>query len=958
MSNPDTLFLLVKEDIHFDRLLNQAHQVVEDQAGKLWTDTAEHDPGMTILEGICYGASDLAYRHTLPLQDLLTPALSEPQKGIFPREFGPHRALTCGPITADDYRKALLDLHSNDWPVENAGHEGDFLFRNVQLVREPEAERYAYWYDSEKREYSFVETDKAKKLTLRGNYWLYLEPTRHTQLDTAAAQEQLSAFLMENRNIGEAVSQINWLEPVDFPLLLDIELGDDTQNIASIFANVYSAVEQFMMPRALRYSTGTLQQRGMSHDDIFDGPQLKYGWIPELAPNRDYTQGVTLNLSRLVNVLLGIDGIKNITRMVLGESYDKNKITPIADDTWSWRIAAGCYPRLWGADPIHLLAQQDGPLRVIAKGGISVSVSEKDIIKRLPPVEMIQNTPVILHYGQHRDVGSYHPVSDTLPPCYQLQQSLQTLSEPDRLRVLALHQFMLPFEQLLANGCQQLAMLPQLLAFQREGIRVWGAQWPFKSGSVNDEAHKDYVAELKEWQEEIAQDTEQELNIINYLLGYFATQRAPRTFTTNASEFLAVQQGYLSQQTVLTYHRDNIRIDQVSSLQKRIAARMGLGKELFKPQPDLSQLPFYLIEHRALLPIKPNADFDTEQTPDSVQIQDDENKQPHLVINQSGIGNKLTPGQVVNLTLYEGQAGENKFILRGQMIAKIEADSIWLNMSNSVQLAHNIDRVMAAAAIGKLHWQNSLVWLEDMSYRLAYASDQTKDGEQLPANQRRLTRTDQTPFPALIKLGTEITLAANIGLVSNVSYTQETTQTLYAKVVSFDRIQGTLIIERLDVSTLAFPSPEDDWRYNWHFSGDEYERTDRFSFVISVVINSALISMPGVDPYKLEEWVKDTVLSEFPAHISMIIHWMDNRQFSNFGRTYQRWQNNGAPLGDAAYSILETLTLGKLPSGFIGIGTMRIATPAQRTEVIGSNETEWNTDKIIQNELFYVPKES
>lgn len=162
MSNPDTLFLLVKEDIHFDRLLNQAHQVVEDQAGKLWTDTAEHDPGMTILEGICYGASDLAYRHTLPLQDLLTPALSEPQKGIFPREFGPHRALTCGPITADDYRKALLDLHSNDWPVENAGHGGDFLFRNVQLVREPEAERYAYWYDSEKREYSFVESDKAK----------------------------------------------------------------------------------------------------------------------------------------------------------------------------------------------------------------------------------------------------------------------------------------------------------------------------------------------------------------------------------------------------------------------------------------------------------------------------------------------------------------------------------------------------------------------------------------------------------------------------------------------------------------------------------------------------------------------------------------------------------------------------------------------------------------------------
>ncbi|MFW5400584.1 hypothetical protein V2A85_12850 [Yersinia sp. 1252 StPb PI] len=953
MSNPDTLFLLVKEDIHFDKLLNQAHQVVEQQTGKLWTDTAEHDPGVTILEGVCYGASDLAYRHTLPLQDLLTPAVSEQQEGVFPREFGPHRALTCGPITADDYRKALLDLHSNDWPVENAGHEGDFLFRNVQLVREPEYERYTYWYDSTKREYSFVETDNAKKLTLRGNYWLYLEPTRQTQRDPAAAKEQLNAFLTENRNIGEAVSQINWLEPVDFPLLLDIELGDDTQNIANIFANVYSAVEQFMMPRALRYSTGTLQQRGMSNDDIFDGPQLKYGWIPELAPDRDYTQGVTLNLSRLANVLLGIDGIKNITRMVLGD-YDSNKITPVADDTWSWKIAAGCYPRLWGANPIHLLAQQDSPLRVIAKGGISVTVSEQDIINSFPPIEMIQNSPVTLHYGQHRDVGSYHPVSDTLPPCYELQQSLQILADPDRSRVLALHQFMLPFEQLLANGCQQLAMLPQLLAFQRKGIRVWGTQWPFKSGSVNDEAHKDYAAELKDWQEGIAQDTEQELNIINYLLGYFATQRAPRTFTSEASDFLAVQQGYLSQQTVLTYHRDNIRIDQVSSLQKRIAARMGLGGGLFKPQPDLSRLPFYLIEHRALLPIKPNDKFDYEQTPDSVTL-DDENSPSYLVITQRGIGDKLTPGQVVNLTLYEGEVGENKFILRGQMIAKTDTDSIWLNISNSAQLGHNLARVMAAAENSKLYWQNSLVWLEDMSYRLAYASDQTQNGVQLPANQRRLTRTDQTPFPALIRVGSEITLIRNFG-IGNI--TRDVAPELNARVISFDRIQGTLIIERLETSTLPFPSPEDDWRYNWHFSGDEYERTDRFSFVISVVVNSALISMPGVDPYKLEEWVKDTILTEFPAHISMIIHWMDNSKFLNFGRTYQRWQNNGAPLGDAAYSILENLTLGRLPSGFIGIGIMRIATPAQRTEVIGSDENEWNTDKIIQNELFYVPKES
>ncbi|CAQ85430.1 MULTISPECIES: hypothetical protein [Photorhabdus] len=950
MSNQDALFHSVKDDIHFDTLLEQAHQVIEKQAEKLWSDTAEHDPGITFLQGISYGVSDLAYRHTLPLKDLLTPAPDEQQQeGIFPAEFGPHNTLTCGPVTADDYRKALLDLHSSDSLDGTQQDEGDFLFRSVQLVREPEKQRYTYWYDATKREYSFVNSEGAKEFTLRGNYWLYLEPTRWTQGNIAAATRQLTEFLTKNRNIGESVSNIIWLQPVDLPLLLDVELDDDVgaQDVPGIFAAVYSTAEQYLMPGAQRYRTEVLQNAGMSNDQIFEGPLLEHGWIPELPAARDYTQRLTLNLSRLVNSLLEIEGIKHVNRLRLDDSFDKTAIEPVKGDTWSWSIKEGYYPRLWGEDPLNQLAQQNGPLRVIAKGGISVSVSKEQIQASLPSQSLIQNEPVILAYGQHRDVGSYYPVSDTLPPCYGLQHSL---SESEHL--LPLHQFMLPFEQLLACGCQQIAMLPRLLAFQREGYEVWGDQWPFKSGSVNDDAHQDYAPALKDLLGQIALDSDHELDIINYLLGYFGTQRAPRTFTTQLDDFRAVQQGYLAQQPTLTYHRSNIRIDQVSSLQKRIAARMGLGGELFKPQPDLSQLPFYLIEHRALLPVKPNSQFDKEQKPASVTEEGgSQTGQHYVVIEQKGIDGKLTQGQVINLILYEGEQGETQFTIRGQMVFKTEGDKFWLDVNNSAQLEYNLARVMTAAKASKLFWQNSPVWMEDMGYRLAYASDQSS----LPVNQRRLTRTVQTPFPPMVVVGSEITLLKQVGIVN---LKKAESEKLYAKVVSFDRIEGTLIIERLGNSTLAFPTSEEAWRYSWYFSGEKYERTDRFSFVISVVVNSDLIKLPGVDPYKLEEWVKETILTEFPAHISMIIHWMDREAFLNFANTYQRWQNNGTPLGDAAYSILESLTLGKLPSALKGVGTMRIATSSQREEVVGSNGDQWNTDGITQNELFYVPKES
>ncbi|WP_339373217.1 hypothetical protein [Xenorhabdus nematophila] len=51
------------------------------------------------------------------------------------------------------------------------------------------------------------------------------------------------------------------------------------------------------------------------------------------------------------------------------------------------------------------------------------------------------------------------------------------------------------------------------------------------------------------------------------------------------------------------------------------------------------------------------------------------------------------------------------------------------------------------------------------------------------------------------------------------------------------------------------------------------------------------------------------------------------------------------------------LTLGHLPVTQLDIGLMRIATEAQRTEVVGSDGSQWNTDVILREELFYVPQD-
>ncbi|MBS9438182.1 hypothetical protein EAE91_13760 [Photorhabdus noenieputensis] len=956
MNNQDALFPIVKDDIAFDTLLAQAKAVIEQYSGQCWSDMSENDPGITLLEACCYSASDLAYRHSLPLKDLLTPTPEEQTtgEGIFPQEFGPQQMLTCGPITPADYRRALLDLHSGDTV------EGYFLFNDARLICEPKDQRYTYWYSKKKREYSFMQVSdsESKQLTLRGNYWLYLLPSRETQADNKLAQEKLNAFLKDNRNLGEWVSRVIWLKPVDLPLKIDIQLDNDVKDIADVFAQIYMTAEQTIIEKPLRYTTQAMKEMGYSNEEIFDGPYLHHGWIPKLPLIRDYNGTMVLNLSHLVNQLLSIKGVQGITRLELDKD-NKEIISLLPQDNWSWEIAKGYYPRLWGEDPLALMTSLDSPLTIIAKGGVKVTVSSEDIEKKLITEPLINTNPELLNWGKHRKVRDYYPASNKLPACYGLQTNKHSLQQ------LQLHQFMLPFEQLLANGCAELALLPKLLAFKQRGNTVYGAQWPFKVNSVSQNVHQAIMPDLiKKLNDDGQIDNDdgihernyaKELAILEYLLSYFGTHRAARPLILNRQDFLSTQRGYLAQQPELAYHRNNIRIDKVSALQKRIAARLGLGRKCFNEPPDLADLPFYLIEHRRLLPVKPDEAFNSEQTLDNLEIKNHpDSRSYHLIITQQSVAGQLLHGQIIDLII----KGESGFTLRGQVITEITEKSFYLDTRNSVALEYNLDRVQQAFIDKKLCWQNSPVWLEDMDYQLVYA-DET---DQIDAEDERwITSSPQSHFPAMIKEGDEITLKYKITpyepakkIVASVNSPSD--YMLKAVVKKFDRIEGKILIKRDKDNEAAFPQKENAWRYRWYFSGAEYAHTDRFSFVVSVVINRQLIENSKVDPHKLESWVKTEILAEFPAHVSMIIHWLPLEHFRNFASTYKRWQNNGSALGDEAYHILEMLTLGRLPSPLTGTGNMRIATEKQRTEVIGESKTEWHFEFIESNQLLYVPK--
>jgi len=90
----------------YELLRKEAIAYIQRLSGKIWTDYNAHDPGMTILEVLCYAITDLGYRSNLPISDLLADATGSLKDQFFKAsEVLPSKALTI-----NDYRKLLMDV--------------------------------------------------------------------------------------------------------------------------------------------------------------------------------------------------------------------------------------------------------------------------------------------------------------------------------------------------------------------------------------------------------------------------------------------------------------------------------------------------------------------------------------------------------------------------------------------------------------------------------------------------------------------------------------------------------------------------------------------------------------------------------------------------------------------------------------------------------------------------------
>lgn len=1004
----------MEEPIEFETLWEAAQDAIQLYAGERWTQRGEHDPGVTLLEALTFNVADLSFRQGFPLTDLLTPRALTAQhqtamdpealtfatqrrdasQGIFAAEFGPETALTCGPVTCEDYRRAILDLVVKDSDFER------YCFRDVQVFREddPKLEsivqdsRYYYRYDNvppngkwpteQNNAFRFVVRPDQRVLphhiAVSGGYvlWLALAPG----VVEAQAKPVLAKFLHTNQNLCEAFNQIVFMKDTFVNFYLTIDLEDDVVDFAALLAQIYLAFSTVLLsPVKRRSAEARLKDEGA--ENMYAGPRLEHGWIEELAPTAtSWLANSVLKFEPLRIALEAVRGVNQVAQMVTKK--------PFAQGEDSFKVAKQTRPVPWGilvhgdVSTATALAKKLCKSVVLRKrgrpidmGGLETQVTTALSALKDPFVAPFKEPISHIAYGEYREPGAYAGTATLLPALYGTQVDAIDL----RADAQKLLRFLLPFDQCLADEMDLLRKLPWLLSFDRRDpqARVIGASWPpFEPGSLPQEQIEQAlgpaaVNNLEDYVKIGAQAQKQELALLDYLLRFFGEPRTQRVavgaavaggsaagnVSGQADEFLKVQQGYLSMIPTLAQKRASIQIGEISALQRRLAARLGVGAALFDASPDFSNLPFYVLEHRQLLPVAP---------PDELLQQD---WKPVLsavmevgkTINQAGFlllslegGLQLQSGQLIELrsstsvkpiiaNVIHQTWGKNNELpslektschgdiktLLNTLAGERNATIVSIDLDQHDRLRWSaralVDDILSKDnKKSRWSWRTGVVWLKRVIHPLSFVDSVWPQGE----GKAELDVSPSFPLEWRTQMPANITLRDKRNWLILEKTPEKLLKDINLIVTDSDPLLGKISVKL--ASGESWPKPDEQFQYGW-VAG--YEK-DMFSFNLSVVLPRTWLDLDGSSPSATDNWVQEVVRDTVPAHIVTHVHWLGKDEFGDFSRVYARWQSSGMPAGDLSYRLLSYLSIGELPADHrTGIGFVRIAKDEQAQQL-------------------------
>lgn len=405
----------------FKSLKEEGLAYIQEYSNDAWTNLNASDPGVTILDQVCFALTELGYCNDFPVKDILT---GPDGKLHFKNQFYlPEDILTTSPVTTLDYIKYIVDGVNG---VKNA------IIISAPYTGSADINVYQLYLLIDK----LITEPKAIENVCKATYF----------------------YLNASRNLGEIFRMPLPFQVASHFFTGEIEIENEAQ-LGTILAAIDSGISNYIFPAVIQSGYQQLLQSGFDINEIFNGPLLQHGWIPDDHISEKKNQ---LNTIQLTGIIKAVPGIK----LVSGLSFDN--ATP------------SCYQVSSQQNELLVIDLRKSiihGLKIFCHGKQIANPSKtKTTAVPARPVLADQNIQLgaavrvqtEVPSGKYRNINTYYSIQNTFPEVFAVGADAITSNAPgfQIAQSRQLKGYLTLFDQVMANQFSQLANVGRLFSFK------------------------------------------------------------------------------------------------------------------------------------------------------------------------------------------------------------------------------------------------------------------------------------------------------------------------------------------------------------------------------------------------------------------------------------------------------------------------------------------------------------
>jgi len=445
---------VVSSPLDYDNLRSLGIKLTQEFSADTWTDYNLHDPGLTILEYLCYAITDLAYRTGFKTEDILTSREeiidNRKKEGVIDSKknhFIPAREiLSTNPVSINDFRKLLLDH-----------------FPEIENV----------WLEPFSPQTPVTYCKGLFKILIQYKHILMHDLRQKNESSKQAEKANIRQFINEHRNLGEIFTEIILLEPLEVKIKADI-LVKDGQLPELIMAEVYETIYRAFNPEIKFYSEAEMKQTELSAEEINQGPLLMYGFLKdEYLKPRPQSVDPT-DVAKAVAGIKGVLRVKEFSITVNGKEYERESFLINNKDNKEQFL----FFDYDNAKHAINLYQEDFKIPVkrehfINKLKIKLDHSFDASLKRDTKASVLKDNKnnLLTGLGKYRRLDHYVSIQYLFPEIYKLKRDIDELEKKkgtgnaaDIAAIKQLKAYLMLFEQVMANYLSQLSNVDNIFS--------------------------------------------------------------------------------------------------------------------------------------------------------------------------------------------------------------------------------------------------------------------------------------------------------------------------------------------------------------------------------------------------------------------------------------------------------------------------------------------------------------